>query len=485
MNGDQIAFAIEGGELREVGLDGEAQPGPEHVVDDHHEPNVHEHERDVHEPVKSSAVAPVNLAAYLEAVRAYATRYVSFPSEHEPVAFALWIAHAHVPELFDTSPILAVTSAEMRSGKTRVLDVAEMLVPTPYRVVTPSEAVVYTVLSQRPRPTLLLDEADAIFGARTAERYEGLRAILNAGNKQGTPVLRVKLEGRRREVEAFDVYGPKAVAGIGNLPPTVADRSIPIRMRRRAPSEAVAKFRNRTARAEAEAITLDWSRVTVVPDVTVPEELNDRAADSWEPLIAVADAAGGSWPAMARLAAVALSSEDESPVSVGMRLLSEIKDVFGDEDHLTTGELLRRLHDLDNAPWGDWYGSPLSARALAKLLDPYRVGPRHRRMGDRTMRGYFRSDFLDAWTRYVPGTGTSGTSGTPNGTNPDPVADVPVPQTQDDDHRCPECNHVMVATPSGHYVCTNAPGHAKPSVNLVAEAWTIFGDMAVDPEASA
>ncbi len=112
------------------------------------------------------------LADYLAAVSGFVRTYVAFPSEHEPVAIALWVAHAHIVERFDTSPILAVTSAEMRSGKTRVLDCLELLVPRPYRVVTPSEAVVYTVLSQRPRPTLLLDEADAIFGPRTAERYE-------------------------------------------------------------------------------------------------------------------------------------------------------------------------------------------------------------------------------------------------------------------------------------------------------------------------
>ncbi len=429
-----------------------------------------------------AAARPSTLAGYLEAVRTYAVRYVAFPSEHEPVAFALWIAHAHVVEVFETSPILAVTSAEMRSGKTRVLDVAEQLVPNPYRVVTPSEAVVYTVLSQRPRPTLLLDEADAIFGPRTAERYEGVRAILNAGNKQGTPVLRVKLEGRRREVEAFDVYGPKAVAGIGNLPPTVADRSIPIRMRRRAPSEPVAKFRTRAARAEAEMIVLDWSRVPVVPVVPVPEELNDRAADSWEPLIAIADAAGGSWPTLARLAAVALSSEDESPVSVGMRLLSEIKDVFGEEDHLTTGELLRRLHDLDDAPWGDWYGSPLSARALAKLLDPYRVAPLLKRIpGQPRARGYFRSDFLDAWTRYVPGAVLSGTVVT--------VVTVPQTHTAVTDvsatqtlvvrpHSVVESDRPVPEPVAGTVtpVTSVTPGTPAEAMDLRAEALRIFGE---------
>lgn len=366
----------------------------------------------------------VGLAAYLAAVRDFTTRYVVFPSEHEAVAIALWVAHAHVVDIFETSPILAITSAELRSGKTRVLDVLDLLVPVPFRVVTPSEAVVYTVLAQRPRPTMLLDEADAIFGPRTAERYEGLRAILNAGNRQGTPVLRVKLEGRRREVDAFDVFGPKAIAGIGDLPPTVTDRSIVIRMKRRAPSETVAKFRTRLARAEAGRITLDWTAVAVEATADVPDELQDRAADSWEPLLAVADAAGGPWPAMARMSAVALGSDDEAPASVGMRLLAEIQMVFGDEDHLTTAELLKRLHDLDDAPWAEWYGAPLSGRGLAKLLAPYRVSPIKRRIHGEQSRGYFTTDFTDAWTRYVPESvpsvpsvpaqesGTDGTDGT-------------------------------------------------------------------------
>jgi Protein of unknown function (DUF3631) len=385
-------------------------------------------------PVADVALVPLprrqdgTLASYLTAVRDFTTRYVAFTSEHEPVAVALWVAHAHIVDIFETSPILAVTSAEMRSGKTRLLDCLELVVPAPFRVVTPSEAVVYTVLAQRPRPTMLLDEADAIFGPRTAERYEGLRAILNAGNRQGTPVLRVKLEGRRREVDAFDVFGPKAIAGIGDLPPTVTDRSIVIRMKRRAPSETVAKFRTRSARAEAERIVLDWSTITVEPIADVPDELQDRAADSWEPLLAVADAAGGSWPSVARMAAVALGSDEDAPASVGMRLLAEIQMVFAQDDHLTTAELLRRLHDLEDAPWADWYGSPLSGRGLAKLLGPYRVMPVKRRVHGEQSRGYFRADFADAWTRYVPEsapsvpsvplstderpTGTDGTDGT-------------------------------------------------------------------------
>lgn len=434
----------------------------------------------------------MNLATYLAGVETFVRRYVAFPSDHEPVAVALWVGHAQVVERFDVSPILAVTSAELRSGKTRVLDCLELLVPEPFRVVIPSEAVVYTILAQRPRRTMLLDEADAIFGPRTADKYEGIRAILNSGNRAGTPVLRVKLDGKRREVDAFDVFGPKAVAGIGKLPDTVADRAIPIRMRRRAPDEPVARFRQRTATAEASAIEPPrWSAIPLVTDVPVPDELNDRAADSWEPLLAIADAAGGAWPQRARLAAVALSSAEDDQVSVGIRLLGDIREVFDGTDHLPTADLLERLHDLDDAPWSEWYGKPLTARGLARLLEPYRIGPQQRRMGG-AHRGYFVSDFTDAWQRYLPSpaSGTSGTSGTPGLWNtsastlsvPD-VPDVPDAQAGNlDDYpssatdpdpeppkpnghdapTCPECGHLMVLVPGGKYVCTNGPGHRRP-----------------------
>lgn len=370
----------------------------------------------------------------LEAVRAYLTKYIVFPSEHEPVAISLWAVHAWMVEEFETSPILGVTSAEMRSGKTLVLDCLQPIVPHPFRAVTPSEATVFFVLNQRPRRTMLLDEADAIFGPRAdATRYEGLRAILNSGNRQGTPVPRVKMEGRKRELEEFDIFGPKVIAGIGKLPDTVTDRSIPIRMKRRAPSETVARFRRRIVEQDAIAVR-EWLEslepVPDVADVTVPLELNDRAADGWEPLLAIADAAGDHWPTSARLAAISLSTADEVDVSTGIRLLGDIRDVFDAEgvDHLTTHDILDALHDLEESPWGEWYGKPLTSRGLAKLLSPYRVRPVKRRpaSGAEPVRGYFRVDFEDVWARYLPtsGTATPGTSGTEPGPVPD-VAGVP------------------------------------------------------------
>ena len=152
-----------------------------------------------------------------------------------------------------------------------------------------------------------------------------------------------------------------------------------------------------------------------------------------------------------------------------MRLLAEIKMVFGNDDHVTTADLLRRLHDLEDAPWADWYGSPLSGRGLAKLLLPYRVTPMQRRVHGEKSRGYFRSDFTDAWKRYVPESGTSGTSGTPEATSTLPVPDVPdvpVPGAQDeqvvtvldfDAPLCETCGRRKRAVPGGlprPFVCT-------------------------------
>jgi hypothetical protein len=101
---------------------------------------------------------------------------------------------------------------------------------------------------------------------------------------------------------------------------------------------------------------------------------------------------------------LALSGDEQDDLSTGMRLLADIRDAFDDlnSDHLATASLLDWLHELDEAPWGDWYGKPLTARGLARLLEPYRVRPLNTRLGGRMTRGYFRSEFEDAWQRYVP-----------------------------------------------------------------------------------
>jgi hypothetical protein len=342
-------------------------------------------------------------------------RYVAFQSVAQRLAVALWIAHTYVFERFEVTPYLAITSAEKQSGKTRLLTLLNLLAARPWSVVLPSEAVVFRTIEDR-APTLLLDEVDAIYGPK-ARDHEGLRALLNAGFQRGATVPRCV--GTKMEVKDFAVFCPKALAGIGNLPDTVADRAIPIRMRRRAPSEPIVRLRRRHIVEESQNLRQrleQWSESVEFGEAEplLPDPLSDRAQDAWEPLLTIAEVSGGEELACrARLAAIELhASQDDLEASLGVRLLSDISIVFGfhQNDRLFTEELLVRLCGIEEAPWGAWNGGKgLAPHGLARLLRPYEIQPKTVRQAAVTAKGYFRSDFADAWSRYVlpPSTGPS------------------------------------------------------------------------------
>lgn len=221
------------------------------------------------------------LAEALEAAHGYITRHVVCPSPHEPVAVVLWVAHAWAVDAAETSPYLAVTSVHPRSGKTRLGETVEQLVPRPWRAITPSEAVMFRKLEQD-KPTLLLDEVDALFGTkRQADSYEGLRAIVNAGNRRGTTVPRMVGEGKRMRVQDFSTFGPKVLLGIGELPAPIADRAIPVRLERRARSEPVTRFRIREAEPAAipirEALEAQLAPLVDVSPMRAPPPSRSRA----------------------------------------------------------------------------------------------------------------------------------------------------------------------------------------------------------------
>jgi len=169
-------------------------------------------------------------ADVLDELAATLSRFVVFPGAEHRDAVALWVAHAHVVEAFESSPRLALLSPEPASGKTRTLEVIELLVPRPMHALNASTAAVFRSIDSD-RPTLLLDEVDAIFGRRTGDENEDLRALLNAGHRRGTTIPRCV--GKSMEVKRFPVYAALALAGLGDLPDTLMSRSVIVRMRRR------------------------------------------------------------------------------------------------------------------------------------------------------------------------------------------------------------------------------------------------------------
>lgn len=357
-------------------------------------------------------------AALLDEVEAFHRRFNVFPHEAAYVAVTLWDAHAHLLDCFDSTPRLAFLSPEPGSGKSRALEVVETLVPAPMTAVNASAAALFrSVSNPSGRPTILFDEIDTIFGPKAGDNEE-LRGFLNAGHRRTGVTYRCIGDGGNQTVQAFPSYCGVAVAGLGNLPDTIMTRSVIIRMRRRARNEKVEAFRARIHEAEGHKLRdrlAEWvehARGFVMgawPDM--PDGVSDRPADVWEPLLAIADAAGGDWPTRAREACVTLvtASKTNDKGSLGIRLLTDLRDhVMVGIDRLPTVALLDRLNALDDAPWADLHGKPLDNRRLSRMLAEYMtadnepITSRNIKTAGSVLKGYYAADLWDAWARYCP-----------------------------------------------------------------------------------
>jgi hypothetical protein len=347
----------------------------------------------------------------LSAVYEFLGRFVAYPSEHAHVAHALWVMHTHLMDAWESTPRAAFLSPEPASGKTRALEITELLVPRPVEAVNVTPAYLFRkVADEAGRPTILYDEIDTVFGPKAKDNEE-IRGLLNAGHRVGAVAGRCVVRGKLVVTEEIPAYCAVALAGLGGLPDTILSRSVIVRMRRRAPGERVEPFRRRLHAGEGYALrdriaawaeTVEAQAAEMEP--AMPDGIEDRDADLWEPLLVVADLAGGEWPARARRAAVTLVTDSkESTPSLGIRLLADIHEVFGDADVLSTEQILSGLHKLDEAPWAEVIGGkPLNARGLAQRLHQYGIKSQTVRLATTTTaKGYRRADFADAWARYL------------------------------------------------------------------------------------
>lgn len=352
------------------------------------------------------AVEPGNVV--LSAVYDYIGRFVSYPTEDARVAHALWVAHTHLMDVWDSTPRLAFLSPEPGSGKSRALEVTENLVPRPVIAVNMTSAYLFRkVGSDKGRPTLLHDEIDAVFGPNARDsNSEEKRALINAGHRKGAVAGRCVVRGKAIEPEEIPAYAAVALAGLGDLPDTILTRSVIIRMRRRAPTEQIEPYRQRVNGDEGKAVgerlaTWGASVAGKIELPKMPPEITDRQADVWEALLAVADAAGGDWPERARKSANSFLSESkDNTVSLGVLLLRDLRTVFGGEDSLSTDHIIQRLCELDEAPWSDLHGKAINARGVAFRLRQY--GVKSCQVHPENRKGYTRESLWDAWQRYLP-----------------------------------------------------------------------------------
>ena len=344
----------------------------------------------------------VDGAQMLDEIRLTLTRYVVLP-EHTAEALSLWVLHTHAIESADVSPILAITSPQKRCGKTTVLELLACMVRRPLNSSSATPAALFRAVEAY-APTLLVDEADTFL----ADHGE-LRGILNSGHTR-TSAQVLRTVGDDHEPRVFGTFGAKAIAAIGSLPGTIEDRAVIVRMQRRVAGERVERIRR--DRIERELLTLrrkalrwaaDSAESFRTADPPVPASLQDRAADNWRILLAIADAAGGDWPRLARAAAVALNPADDDDTEAGVMLLADLRDIFDAQaaERLESAFIAEDLAKLESRPWPEWHGKPLTVRGLARLLAPFGVRPKTIRRGENTAKGYDRADLQDAWTRYL------------------------------------------------------------------------------------
>jgi Protein of unknown function (DUF3631) len=341
--------------------------------------------------------------AVLGAVDDFLARFIAYPNDHARHAHTLWLAHTWRMDEWDSTPRLAFMSPEKGSGKTRSLEVSEHLVPRAVRVSQATTGYILAKISEDPPPTLFYDEIDTVYG-RNARGNEDLRAVLNAGHRRGAIAGRGNWGNDGLAGQDYPAYCAVALAGLGRLPETIADRAVIIRMKKRKLTERLDPWRPRVNAKEAEALgdalglwisdaSLSWPH-------NMPVE--DRAADVWEALIMVADAAGGQWPATARAAAVVLTSE-KPQASRGIELLRDLQVVFGSNDRMRSEDIINAMPELQESPWQRFHadGSALNYRDLAALLKEYDIRPRDVWIDGRASKGYFADDLRDAWERYV------------------------------------------------------------------------------------
>ena len=338
-------------------------------------------------------------------------RFMVFPSVHEAKAIVLHIIHTHCLDAASCSPILNISSPEKRCGKSTLLSVLQQLANRPLIASSISSAAVFRSI-EKWKPTLILDESDTFLPDN-----DEIRGVINSGHTRESAYV-IRCTGDDHEPNRFSTWCPKIIAGIGHLPETVEDRSIIIQLRRKLGNEKKDKLRNVSKTVFNEllqkCIRFAADNIENLKNINpiIPEILNDRSADNWTPLIAIAQLAGEAWLIAATTAAIHLSDSKQELISMGTELLHDIKNIFDTKriDRIYTGELLDILYSETEAPWATYNrGKPLSARQLANRLREYKIHSKDMRISplNKNLKGYSFEDFSEAFSRYIP-------SSTPN-----------------------------------------------------------------------
>ena len=347
---------------------------------------------------------PINGAELLDEICATIKNFIVCDNE-TAIAATLWIAFTWFVDRVQVAPLAIITAPEKRCGKSQFLSLIGELSRRAIIASNISPAAIFRVVEKH-NPTLLIDEADSFL-----RENEEARGIINSGHTRSTAFV-IRNVGEDHEPKQFTTWGAKAICGIGTMAETIMDRAIVLELRRKLPHERVDRLRH--AKPEHfKILTRKLARfLTDAGDAieharpALPDSLNDRAQDNWEPLLAIADHAGREWSDLARKAALRLSGTAQESVSLSTELLADIKEIFIEHkdpvDRISTVRLLELLNGDDLKPWVTYNrGKPMTPRQLAHRLKEYGIKSQDIRIGHSTLKGFMKASFDDVFARYL------------------------------------------------------------------------------------
>lgn len=347
---------------------------------------------------------PVDAANLFADIEARILHHVAMPT-HLAYVVALWIGQSWIHEHATYSPILFVTSAERDSGKSTLMGTIGFLVRRSLLSVGISAAALYRSI-ERWHPTFVIDEADDAFVDNP-----DLRQVINSGWTRGQGVVRCDPD--TNEPRKFSTFCPKAIAGKGkNAPDTIQSRAIFIIQKRRTRDEPVIHFSHVDdpgfihLRSQLARWATDNGEVLSLARPAMPDGFMNRTASNWQLLFAIADSLGEEAGRRARAAAQQIVGVTDL-TSAGVELLRDLKAMFDRStlDYLTSKAIIADLEADKEKQWAEWSrGKPITEKGVAGLLHAYGITSKSVGPKGAQAKGYRKSEFADAWDRYLPAT---------------------------------------------------------------------------------
>lgn len=345
---------------------------------------------------------PVDGERLLDALLDVFERFLVLPDGGTTV-MALWVLHTYCFTAFQLSPYLTFVSPTKQCGKSTAIKLLLGLVNKPLAVSNASPAAIFRVIDKW-QPTLLFDEGDSFI-----KHDEEIRGICNAGHSKRLAYV-LRCVGDDHDPKKFTVWAPKAFAAIGNLQPTIMDRSIVVPMQRKKQGEEVERLEDdfldsrelEVLRRKCARWATDYTEKVRRNRPKIQGCLNDRVADNWTILMKVAEVAG--WRLRADYALNKLIPKSDDADDLKVMLLSDIRALFdnGSVPAMSSEDLVTHLNDMDERPWpGLNRGQGLTKHRLARMLKQFTVTPGTVRFGDRTLKGYCRKSLEKVWEPYL------------------------------------------------------------------------------------